>query len=263
MDKNVARDFFSGILRAFPGKEFFPRMYYFIKRPEMLDGEWELSPLKNAGENIVTSLILVVALTSFVNQLLSNSGVISFPSVVNPAYLTINMTIGALIFASLFWFVLMCVTSVKKKGGYPLYFLQVLQTYSVVNFFVVSLFWIGIQLMITKDFLGVEPSFMILTLAGITALTAFYMLYRLLIVPVVNYLATYYQRWISWLFVIIALTFTFTLNQIISFPIGSDSIINKLSLCEYLFKVKSEQDPSLESIKSCIIGKCVAGTDES
>ncbi|MDE1309327.1 hypothetical protein G6Z90_07920 [Vibrio aestuarianus subsp. cardii] len=262
MEKNVVRDFFSGILKAFPGKDFFPRMYYFIKRPEMLDGEWELSPLKNAGENIVTSLILVVALTSFVNQLLSNSGVISFPLVVNPVYLAINMTIGALIFSSLFWFVLMCLTSVKRKGAYPLYFLQVLQTYSVVNFFVVSLFWIGIQLMITKDFLGLEPSILILTLAGITALTAFYMSYRLLIVPVVNYLSTYYRRWISWFFVIIALSFTLTLNQIISFPVGADSIINKLSLCEYLFKVKSEQDPSLESVKSCLIGKCVAGTNE-
>ncbi|TOY93396.1 hypothetical protein [Vibrio fluvialis] len=262
MDKNITRDFISGVLKAFPGKDFFPRMYYFLKRPEMLDGEWELSPLKNAGENIVTSLILVVTFTSFVDQLLSNSGVISFPSIVSPAYLSINMAIGALIFASVFWFVLMCLTSIKKKGCYPLYFLQVLQTYSVVNFFVVSLFWIGIQLIITKDFLGFEPNPLLLTLAGITALTAFYISYRLLIVPVVNYISTYFQRWVSWVFIIIALSITLTINKVVSFPVGADLIIDKLSLCEYLFKIKSEQDPSLESMKSCLIGKCVAGKNE-
>ena len=263
MDKSTIRDFFLGILRAFPGRMFFIRMFYFIKRPEMLDGEWELSPLKHAGENIFSSLVLVVGTSTIVNHLLANSGVMSFPSVINPAYLTLNMTIDAVIFAVIFWLVLAALSNFKSKGTYFIYFLQVLQTYSVVNFLIVGMFWVYMQMTVTQQFLHLEPSFLTLVLAGSMAVLAFGASIWLLVFPVVKYVSTYYSRFLSWCFVGAALTATLTLNQHVKIPIGSDLIINKLNFCEYLFKVKSEQEPQLESMKSCIIGQCVSGMDES
>lgn len=259
MKKCTIKEFFLGILKAVPGRRFFTRMLYFIKRPEMLDGEWELSPLKHAGENILSSLVLVVGASTIVNHLLTNSSVMPFPSIINPAYLTLNMTIDAVIFAAIFWGLLACISNFKSRGIYLLYFLQVLQAYSVVNFLIIGMFWVYIQLIIDQDFLQLEPSYVTLILAGSMAILAFIASIWLLVIPVVKYVSTYYSKAFSWCFVGIALATTLTLNQYIKFPVGADFVINKLNLCEYLFKVKSEQDPNLESMKSCIIGRCVSG----
>ena len=253
------REFFKSIAEVFPGFDFILRMVDFIKSPQMLDGEWEASPLKLAGKNFVSSFFVISILTTGINLLFSNGDVFPFSSIVNPIYMSFVVSIDAIIFACIFWLLLAVVTSFKSKGFHAPYFLQVLQTYSVVNFLIVFMMGISINVSITHKILGQESSLITQIAAGVLAVLSFSASAWLLLAPTAKYLQTYYSKFVSWMLVIAVGYTAMSVNQNASFSFSHDFIIDKPKFCEYLFQIQSKENSDMLVNKSCIIGNCISG----
>lgn len=247
------------VLEEFPFCQFFVRMYYFIKSPRMLDGEWELSPLKLAGKNYFISFFAVFALVTAANYLFNSGDIFPFASVINPIHFSIVLFTEVAIFSITFWAFLTGVTCFKSQGFHKPYFLQVLQTYAILNFFVAFSMWVLIHDSVTTTLTGKETSGLVLILMGVLAFISFLLSIWLLVTPTAGYLQTYYSKKVSWLFVLIALAIAMTSRSNIDLYFSEDYIIDKPKLCEYLFHIKSMEDASLLENRSCIIGKCILG----
>lgn len=256
--KEIKR-FIKSVLEEFPFFQFFVRMHYFIKSPRMLDGEWESSPLKLAGKNYFISLFAVFGLVTAANYFFNSGDIFPFASIINPIHFSIVLFTEVVIFAMTFWVFLTGVTCFKSRGVHKPYFLQVLQTYAILNFVVAFSMWVLINDLIAKTITGKETSGLTVILMGVLAVISFLFSIWLLVAPTADYLQTYYSKTVSWLFVLMALAIAMTAKGNIDLYFSEDYIIDKPKLCEYLFHIKSMEDVSLLENKSCIIGKCILG----
>ncbi|TXZ73499.1 hypothetical protein FXE51_20310 [Vibrio mimicus] len=256
--KEIKR-FIKSVLEELPFCQFFVRMYYFIKSPRMLDGEWESSPLKLAGKNYFISLFAVFTLVTAANYLFNSGDIFPFASIINPIHFSIVLFTEVAIFSITFWAFLTGVTCFKSRGVHKTYFLQVFQTYAILNFVVAFSMWVLVNDSITKTITGKETSGLTLILMGVLAFISFLFLIWLLVAPTADYLQTYYSKKVSWLFVLIALAIAMTSKGNIDLYFSEDYIIDKPKFCEYLFHIKSMEDVSLLENRSCIIGKCILG----
>jgi hypothetical protein len=251
-----SKSFLIHAVEGCPGYEFIQQMCKFIKRPEMIDGEWESSPLKLSGRNLIHSLVLVGSLITILSGLLKGLDIIDFPRIINPIYLTLNLAIQSIIFAGILLFVVTIVSVFKKVGSRKLYFMQVLQTYSVINFFVVCLFWIAMQWLTVSSIQEKELSLIELAVGGCLAVVSMGLAWWLLVMPIAKYLSLYYSKRFAWALTLVIIVLTSQINQLVHFGFN-DYLINKTEFCEYFYKVKSKSLDTNGDKKACIIGNCI------
>ncbi|MFE8115682.1 hypothetical protein [Brenneria goodwinii] len=254
--KGNKETFLSNTIKAVPGYEFFRDMCYFIRNPDILDGEWESTPLKTAGKNLVKSLFLVGTVVAILNMLFKEFDIIDFPRVINPVYLTLTLAVRAVFFGVVYWMFAMMVTCFRTKGIHSLYFMQVIQTYSVINFLIVFLFWFCMNRVIVTGDLKLPVSEGELWLGGGLGLAIILMCWRLLINPTARYLARYYSFRMSWVLTLLVVFTTIFVNSYVHLGFNN-YLVNDYEFCEYIYKSKYELIGFDESQKSCFIGNCL------
>lgn len=236
--------------------KFLREMYKFVLNPAMMDGEWEHAPLKKALRNLIYSLAYVGAFISILSWFLQNSDVVDFPTIINPVGLTLILAMQAIIFAVIFWVIASALTNLKRRGWHHLYFMQVLQTYALINFFVISLFWIALNRIIFTGDSRLAINAWDLSIGGVLAVIVIVLLFRLLIIPVKNYLSQYYRLLTSWLLTIAILLVTFIANAYFHPGVGN-RLINAKVFCEYSSSRKAELMSLDIHQKNKITGYCM------
>jgi len=248
--------FISNILAALPGYNFIKEMYYFFKNPEMLDGEWESAPLNKSGANLVASLLLVGTLTGVLSWLLKDNTSIDFNKVINPVYLTLILSLRAIIFGAIFWILSFLLTYLKKKSLHTVYFMQVIQTYSLLNFFIVLGLWFSINKEIKTSVNEQSMGFLDSLITLCFAFTIFYLSYRLLFKPSYRYLSKYYPKPLALFFMVCIIFSSIILNKYINLGIGN-KILNKNETCQEVQKYK-KQGLMNKSTENQYINRCLA-----
>ncbi|WP_194868850.1 hypothetical protein [Pseudoalteromonas sp. PPB1] len=248
--------FFLKSLEALPGYEFICSMYHFVRRPEIMDGEWEAAPLNKAGYNLVQSLVLVTTFTVTLDWILKKIDIFDFPKIINPVFLTLSMGAQALLFGVMYWFFASTFTCAKKKGIHKLYFHQVMQTYSVLNFFAVCLLWLAMNRIVTTGNIENPVSKGDLWIGGGLGVVTLLLLWRLLVVPTSKYLGRYYSMKLSWFLTFVIFCAALFSNKYIYIDF-SDYLLDKKGYCEYLYN--KEKVPVGQ--KGCFIGKCIGFLD--
>lgn len=238
-------------------KDFGVRMKKFIRNPEMLDGEWEETPLNLAGWNLVRSIILVYTFITILNGLLSAFGVLELPQFINVFILSLSLAVQAIIFGFFFWVIALFLTLPKKRGWHKAYFLQVLQTYSIINFFTVCLFWglFNRKMIMGSIYVEISSSETIFLLS-IAALSFVFSVW-LLAIPTVNYFRRYYSFFTSVTFVVLIFLSVFYLNGIVNLSGYKALMIKDKEYCSYLVEKRINNGEISENSYYCYMGACI------
>ncbi|MFE4111507.1 hypothetical protein [Kosakonia sp. YIM B13611] len=117
-----------------PAKDFYHDMTTFIRHPEIYDGEHEYIPLQNALANLFKSLMSLLLLITLIKGLmLDNSLIADFNSVINLLALQVILFIHAMTAAIAFGSTISIFTFLSEGKIYKVYFLQVIQTWSIIS----------------------------------------------------------------------------------------------------------------------------------
>ncbi|MBY5920141.1 hypothetical protein [Ferrimonas balearica] len=249
------------MLESVPGYAFYKEMYYFIKNPEILDGEWESTPLKYSFKNLVNSILLVTSVLITLDWILKGFDILEFPSVINPVLLSINLLVQALIFGLIFWASASFVTCFRRVGAHKLYFYQVIQAYALLNFISLILFWFALNRVMVTGSASISINKNELWFGGILGTAALVLAWWLLVIPTANYLSRYYSRFGAWVLTLIVLTVTLSINSKVNFGFGQH-LLNKSEFCEQIYKIRNQRESVSDTEKSCFIGKCIKGLSE-
>lgn len=222
-------------------KKFIREMYKFILHPDMMDGEWEHAPLKKAVSNLIYSLCYMGAFLSLLSWFLQSYDVVDFSAVINSIGLVITLAIQAVIFAIIFWLLASFVTNFKRRGWHYLYFMQVLQTYALIYFFVVGLFWLVLNRIIVTGDSRLAVNAWDFSIGIMLIIFTIGLAIWVLVVPVKKYLFRYYKSLMSWLLTICIFFGTFTANAYFHIGVGN-RLVNYNTFCEYLSERKAQSN---------------------
>ncbi|WPG21505.1 hypothetical protein SD435_03180 [Kosakonia cowanii] len=253
----IKNDVIQKTLDVIPTKDFFRDMVTFIKHPEIYDGENEYVPLKNAGANFFKSLIVITAIITLIKWLmLDSSAVADFNSIVNPLALQAILTVHALTAAAIFWATLSAVTYFTKRETHYVYFLQVIQTWAVMNVLALALSWMAFNRLIENGTTNIAINNFDLSLGGILGASYFYLLYRLIFKPVFIHLRPKFSAFNSLLIVITGLMIA--LLSIIYIPTGlSGYLVNRKSLCIIIYEKNINPKKDNPINKAMFLSRCI------
>lgn len=256
MPRNL-KSFLINALSIMPGYDFLSEMYIFIKHPEIYDGTHEYAPLVNSGANLFKSILMVGSLiTAFSFLSIKVAPIASFKLIFNQLYWYILLLIQPIKFGVFFWLCMSTVTRFKRKVWHSVYFLQVLQAYSVINIMVFFVFCIAVnRILLTGDFN--KPSGNIdFTISLILGVIFLIFIYRLLISPSFNYLSRYYKRSVSAIIIIISISISSYLSSQIKLIDGKE-IVNDKEFRELIYDLKINSLNINETSKKLYLNKCI------
>lgn len=251
------KQFLTNALRTIPGYAFFSEMYIFIKHPEIYDGTYEYTPLVNAGANLLKSILIVSSLiATFSLVSFKSTPITSFKLIFNQFYWYIILLLQPIKFGIFFWMCMSAATLIKKRLWHSVYFLQVLQAYSVINIMVFFVFCVAVnRILLTGD--SNKPSGNIDFIIGFILVAFFLMLiYRLLISPSFHYLSRYYKRSASAIILIISISTSSYLSSQIKLIDGKD-IVNIKEFCELYYDLKKNHLNVNETSKKLYLNECI------
>lgn len=176
---------------ARPASRFIAQLVKFLISPTIRNGRDEAAPLHYAAWNFIASVSLVALLTTGLGALLPAFGFDGFSDAIRPGLLTLLLAGQALIFALLFWLLTAGACAMKKRGLHLLSFMQVLQSWALLNPLVVLLSWAALERLLTLS--ADQPlSVVYLALGGAYALALLVLAARLLLLPVMHALRRYF-----------------------------------------------------------------------
>lgn len=245
------------MFEAVPFHGNFENLWFFIRNPEIVGERTEDSPLHNSGQNFLISLMLLTTIMAFVQYLFPQLFQVDL-ALINPIPLSLLLAIQTVVFA----FILALTTSLslfmKKTAFHYLVAHQVIQAYAVLNFFLVVLFWLGINRIVKIGNAHEASSTLDLWFGGILGLAVLWLSWHLLISPLWGYTARYYSKKIALGITVTVLSVSVWLNSYFIIDFG-EWVINKPVLCKMIFEAKKQQGEIDSSIdESCFIGHCMA-----
>ncbi len=232
--------------------ESYSRLYQFIKSPKI-----EIN--KNIFSNTMADFVISFSIVFFIIQLLKE---------LLPDYLSIkplellnviqfgfmlatNVFLLAFIFCILFWLL----NKIRRIDNISLIFYQVIKTYSIMNIFIVVIFTILLDKILTNNTTNwtLLESFIAI---GLT-IAVLYMFYRLLLKPIAVFLTTYFSKKTSYIISIASIFIALNINQPI-FTKYFINVIDKEEICKQYVELNFQQDiTDMKKNKDCMIGKCL------
>ncbi len=241
---------------ALPFHDFIEKAWLFIGNPEIRGENLGESSLRYAGHNFIASLFLVTLVATFVQYLLPQLFDIDLGQLINPVYLSLVLAFQTIIFAFILAFVSSISLLLKKPAFHHLIVHQVIQAYSVLNVLIVVMFWIGMNRILKTGDIQSASSGLDLWLGGGVGILALYLSWRLLINPLWNYTAKYYERNIGLGVTAVVLVTSFWANSFVVFNFG-DFVVNKSAVCKELYEIKKQRGEGLSIDEQCFMGHCM------
>ncbi|WOR29458.1 hypothetical protein [Citrobacter portucalensis] len=111
------KSFITNTFKGIPGYDFILEMWLFIKNPEIFDGNYEYVPLKNAGANLLKSILIIGSLMAALTFLSKKEIPLSSLSLIfRQFYLQLILVVQAIEFGVFFWLSMTIATVIKKRG---------------------------------------------------------------------------------------------------------------------------------------------------
>ncbi|MCL9672727.1 hypothetical protein [Citrobacter sp. MNAZ 1397] len=252
--KSNIKLFLTNILKILPGYGFLLDMYTFIKHPAMYDGTHEYSPLINSGANLLKStLIIGTLITAFGFLSIKTTPIANFKLIFNQLYWYLILLIQPIKFGFFFWLCLSIVSRLKKNSWHIVYFLQVLQSYAVLNVIAFLLYCIAINRIILNGNFNIPLNNIDLFIGVALSVLAFILIYRLLIAPSFCYLSLYYKRPISAIIILLSIVAAYFLSTLINF-VDWWNLVNKNEFCDFIYQLKAEH---LQINEKSFLNQCI------
>lgn len=255
MNKSALRLAFEAV----PFHEFIERSWRFICKPDITGESLENSSLRYAGSSFVSSFFLVVTFAVIFQSLFPQIFKLDIGQLVNPVYLSIALGLQAIVFSLILASISSVLLFPKKPTFHYLVAHQAVQVCAVMNLLVVVVFWIGVNRVLENGDIKSSSSMLDLLLGGGLAILAFYFSWRLLVRPLWNYMARYYEKRFALGMAVAVVSVTLWVNSYAVFGFG-ELIINESALCKQLYEIKrqrGEVDASVD--EQYLIRRCTAG----
>ncbi|MFE4127281.1 hypothetical protein ACFX4S_21620 [Kosakonia sp. YIM B13605] len=240
-----------------PAKDFYHDMATFIRHPEIYDGEHEYTPLQNALANLFKSLMSLLLLITLIKGLmLDNSLIADFNSVINPLALQVILFIHAMTATIAFGSTISILTFLSEGKIYKVYFLQVIQTWSIISLLALILSWMALNRLLENGTTNIAINSFDLWFGGFIGLLIFYLLGRLIVKPVFNHLRQKYNTFISTIIVFVGMAIA--LLSIAYIPTGlSDYLVSKKALCNIVYQKNIQPEFDNARNKNIFLTQCL------
>lgn len=251
------KSFITNTFKGIPGYDFILEMWLFIKNPEIFDGNYEYVPLKNAGANLLKSILVIGSLMAALTFLSKKEIPLSSLSLIfRQFYLQLILVIQAIEFGVFFWLSMTIATVIKKRGWHIVYFLQVIQTYAIINIIIFFMLGIAVNRIFLTGDINTPVNSVELIVSATLAILVMYLSFRLLIAPSFRYLTRYYKTHFAIIITILVLFFTYLCCTNIKLDIWKN-MINPEEVCKLQYNFKIAKQCSDEQEKTLFLNQCM------